>query len=63
MPLLNFPQNVIPGAFTQALVKAEEAMKLMAGPGTSITQLQQAVVLLAESNALLINILTDHQIT
>jgi hypothetical protein len=62
IPLLNMPSNnMYSPMFVQALAKAEEA-KRAAGQGidpVGVGQLRDAVRLLAESNALLIHVLTD----
>lgn len=62
MALLNFPMNVIPGSISMALKKAEEAQKLVNGPDMDLRSMHQAIKLLAESNQLLINLLTDNQL-
>lgn len=62
MPLLNLPQNgVYPPKFIKALSNANEAARLMGKEGDPIGvhQLRDAVRLLAESNALLVHVLTD----
>jgi hypothetical protein len=62
MSLLNFPMNVIPGGFTKALVNAQEAQKLVGGPDIDMGSMHRAIQLLAESNAILIHLLTENQL-
>jgi hypothetical protein len=62
MPMLNLPPNgMYPPLFVRALAKADEARRVVGNEGDVIgtSQLRAAVHLLAESNELLVKVLTD----